>query len=407
MGTPLYMSPEQCTGASNVDSRSDLYALGCILYEMLCGTAPFKREGAGAIMAAHIYEEPRRAREIRPSVSPQLERLMMSLLVKNPDQRMATTDQLIAAIDQVSYTQKNRTPQRSDDQLIRTPHRLDDVLDTPRLPGGEQSALHGAPLAAVYTATERAQTRGSDAQPALSASDPQVAVDAIPNRAASTLSSAARVVPNRTAHPNSSRRLGYVAVCASILASGAIIALVITLQMSGDGDGDNVAATQSESPVQRAPQPPSHIASDTTHSPPVAPARHGLVGKPGDPTSGEIEIEIRTNPDGASVYRVANGVRIGRTPPILRMESQKGKLELILKRDGYQPKTVVIDVNRPSIHNFELVAMSASKQARRRPARSRKPSAEKPKSRTSSKKQVKTEEDSEEPLNPFEKLKEK
>src|SRR6185436_8103455 len=58
MGTPAYMSPEQCRGAGLVDHRADLYALGCVAYEMLCGQPPFVADGPGDVLARHIYFQP-------------------------------------------------------------------------------------------------------------------------------------------------------------------------------------------------------------------------------------------------------------------------------------------------------------------------------------------------------------
>ncbi len=77
MGTPVYMSPEQCRGAGGVDHRSDIYALGCVLYQMLCGRPPFVAEGSGEIIAAHIDVEPSPVRVYEASVPPDLEAVVM------------------------------------------------------------------------------------------------------------------------------------------------------------------------------------------------------------------------------------------------------------------------------------------------------------------------------------------
>ena len=58
MGTPLYMSPEQCNGANRVDALSDVYSLGCMLYEMLCGRPPFIGDTAAQILGMHLFNKP-------------------------------------------------------------------------------------------------------------------------------------------------------------------------------------------------------------------------------------------------------------------------------------------------------------------------------------------------------------
>jgi len=87
MGTPLYMSPEQCRGAGQVDHRADIYSLGCIMYEMAIGRPPFVGEGVGEIIAAQIYEQPRPLRSFDPSLPPALEATVMRALQKQPEAR--------------------------------------------------------------------------------------------------------------------------------------------------------------------------------------------------------------------------------------------------------------------------------------------------------------------------------
>jgi serine/threonine-protein kinase len=99
MGTPSYMAPEQCRGASAVDGRADLYALGCILYELLCGRPPFVADGPGDVIAHHLYFAPESPRLLRPAISEGAEALAMWLLQKDPAARPATAGEVITAID--------------------------------------------------------------------------------------------------------------------------------------------------------------------------------------------------------------------------------------------------------------------------------------------------------------------
>ncbi|HUH03724.1 MAG TPA: serine/threonine-protein kinase [Kofleriaceae bacterium] len=94
MGTPTYMSPEQCRGAGEVDQRTDIYALGCILFEMLTGRPPFLGEGWGEIIAAHLTEAAPRVRTLEPSVSADVDEVVDRLLSKRPEQRLQTMDEV-------------------------------------------------------------------------------------------------------------------------------------------------------------------------------------------------------------------------------------------------------------------------------------------------------------------------
>jgi serine/threonine-protein kinase len=86
MGTPDYMPPEQIKGQRG-DDRTDLYSLGCILYEMLTGRVPFPAENVYAAMHAKAESRPPSPRELRPEISPELEELVLSLLERDPANR--------------------------------------------------------------------------------------------------------------------------------------------------------------------------------------------------------------------------------------------------------------------------------------------------------------------------------
>ena len=87
LGTPIYMSPEQCRGAKNVGDRSDVYALGVMLFEMLAGRPPFETEMPGEYIALHIFQPPPSLRQFAPSVDERLEQLLLSMLTKDPKLR--------------------------------------------------------------------------------------------------------------------------------------------------------------------------------------------------------------------------------------------------------------------------------------------------------------------------------
>jgi len=101
MGTPTYMSPEQCRGVS-VDHRADLYALGCIVYELCSGRPPYLGEGSGDVLAAHIHMPVPTLTEQRVTVPAAVEQLLQRLLAKVPAQRVQTADELIGAIDAIT-----------------------------------------------------------------------------------------------------------------------------------------------------------------------------------------------------------------------------------------------------------------------------------------------------------------
>jgi TolB-like protein/Flp pilus assembly protein TadD len=98
MGTPSYMSPEQASDAGAVDARTDVYSLGCVLYEMLTGEAPFTGPTTQAILSRVLTETPRPVRSTRPSVSAALEAVCLKAMARVPADRFATAAEFGAAL---------------------------------------------------------------------------------------------------------------------------------------------------------------------------------------------------------------------------------------------------------------------------------------------------------------------
>jgi serine/threonine-protein kinase len=98
IGTPDYMSPEQAMGEREVDGRSDIYSLGCVLYEMLAGSPPFAAATPQAVIVKRVTETARPIRQIRSEVPPGVERALAASLAIDADDRCQTASEFIEAL---------------------------------------------------------------------------------------------------------------------------------------------------------------------------------------------------------------------------------------------------------------------------------------------------------------------
>jgi len=98
VGTPAYMSPEQASAERDLDGRSDLYSLACVLYEMLAGQPPFAGSSARATMARHAIETPVSIRSLRPTIPLSVELALHRALAKSPAERFATMAEFCDAL---------------------------------------------------------------------------------------------------------------------------------------------------------------------------------------------------------------------------------------------------------------------------------------------------------------------
>jgi serine/threonine-protein kinase len=126
-GTPHYMSPEQCAG-TNVDQRTDIYAVGVMLYEMATGKVPFDADNLMGILTKHLYENPIPPHELPPPVDvpPALEAVILKCLTKKPDLRYQTMAELC---DDLEAVESGLTPRAVVDHVQRATHGSQTATD--------------------------------------------------------------------------------------------------------------------------------------------------------------------------------------------------------------------------------------------------------------------------------------
>jgi hypothetical protein len=129
VGTAKYLSPEQVQGGG-VDARTDLYALGVVLYEMLCGRPPFSGDSPTATALARLTTEPLRPRQVRAGISRSLEDVVLKAMARSPEARFATAADLCAALDGLDL-RVDDDDDRIDRTIASAPAVTDDATPAP------------------------------------------------------------------------------------------------------------------------------------------------------------------------------------------------------------------------------------------------------------------------------------
>lgn len=164
VGTPSYMSPEQAQGQP-LDGRSDLYALGIMLFELLCGRRPFMSDTPYSIAVMQVTATPPSARAINPDVTPAVEQVIFKSLKKKPEERYPTAVEMVAALRTAIESPGGFNPHDTQ------PNRRSNIRDTQPMhpqPGG---TIYLTPHAPAFTP----QRPPSDYMPApVSVSQPSV-----------------------------------------------------------------------------------------------------------------------------------------------------------------------------------------------------------------------------------------
>ncbi len=113
LGTPQYMSPEQAAGDREIDGRSDLYGLGCVLYEMLAGEPPFTGPTVQSVLHQHLAAEPRPVTQLRPAVPPAIAAALSRALAKTSADRWKTAEEFQAQLRAPARSSAAPRPARS------------------------------------------------------------------------------------------------------------------------------------------------------------------------------------------------------------------------------------------------------------------------------------------------------
>ncbi|HEX3762835.1 MAG TPA: serine/threonine-protein kinase [Kofleriaceae bacterium] len=295
MGTPIYMSPEQCRGLATLDHRSDIYSLGCVLFHLLTGRPPFEGEGMGDIIAAHIREPAPVPSSRAPEIAPSVDGLVLRCLAKSPDERFQTMHELAQAIGQIlPYLTSPAAPTKwvyaYPGGPTPTPHPSA-PQPTPYPPASHPTPPPGAPYGShpgtpapppPYPGAPYAGPPGTPVPPMPPGMPPSFTP--VPGRPSPTTlgASTGQVAPPTGARP---RRLGWVVAVALTLAGAGVAVAVVMTRNAGRpaATGHDLAVT-----------PPA--VPDAVHAvPPLAPpdAAIAVVAPP------DAAIAVAAPPDAA------------------------------------------------------------------------------------------------------------
>jgi serine/threonine-protein kinase len=328
-GTPLYMSPEQCEGAGQVDAKTDVYALGCILYELLSGQPPFVGEGTGQVIGQHLFKQPEPLTARVPRLPEELSRLVGRLLIKEKDARPSMRETLEALEALAPTLPPPRRRQLADPSgalsseglaAVGTAETLASVdTGTPSALGLATTQGQGSPPPSEPTRLDSVgQSVGPLAPGTLPELGPGFAAQVALGRGESGRGGNGSLGQGSAQSVAASRGPRPVARLAA-LGGGLILLLALALGIVG---------------LSRSPQavPPADLA-------PAAPA--------------QVTAQISSQPPGAQVLD-GSGKALGTTPWQRQAPPQAGTQALTLRLDGHDDQAVTVDLSRDHSQTVQL-----------------------------------------------------
>jgi serine/threonine protein kinase len=359
VGTPLYMSPEQCRGISNIDHRADIYSLGCMLFEMIVGQPPFVSDAPGDILMAHIIQPAPSLTSFEPTVPPEIDTLVARMLAKDPALRPQTMSEIVGLIETLLGIGKNEFS-----LALQRPMGFPEFsaqIPTQILPPAESSpprATPPPPKLEVPSSREVAITTplGLGTPPPIgpvtSVTRPKPtppAHAATPSRQKSIPSASSRQRPGTGESPFGSavgkpnqipkpRWILPTVLIVLIVASGGVAAYYLTRPSPLTNDSETAKKTGLSGQTEQSDK--------QTNFPPPA----------------EVEIEIISVPEGAAVWVTGENSSRGTTPLKLAVPRSSDSIDIILKASGHIDKPLALDASRDRIVNINLDPREAPRE---------------------------------------------
>ena len=360
LGTPQYMSPEACE-SKKVDHRTDIYALGVLLFQMLCGQVPFDADTMGGVLIKQVTQPPPAPRGLSPLIPPAVEQIILRCLAKQPDARFGSMHELhVALCDPDRYLGNTPMPQRAAQPSAAAQQATMYAVETNAamgyaatagLPAYATAAMGAAQLGTAPTASHAVVAPPRTTGPVHAQAT--LMVDAMPPPAAPPMAPPADAMPRRkTAAPMAvpqnhtlvlstppgftsgapPKKAGaWIAIGAVVAVIGAVVAVVM---LSGGGS-DGAAAETEVSDAGGAV-----VGSGTGAPAPTVDAAVLAIDAAPAPVV-MARVTITSDPRGAEVVG-PDGAVLGVTPTTISLPVDGRAVTLVLRKSGYKERDKII-----------------------------------------------------------------
>ncbi|MEO7731050.1 MAG: serine/threonine-protein kinase [Kofleriaceae bacterium] len=345
MGTPTYMAPEQCRGVV-VDHRADLYALGCIVFELCTGQPPFQGEGTGDVIGAHIHVPPPTLGALDVRVPPAVELLVARLLMKAPAQRVQTADELIRGIDAIVGGRG------SGPMVTSASARPAPAAPSMTTLSGAATTSESHPMPMLRGRRSRVLAIGAGVVAAM-------VVVALVVVATGTSDPARPGVTSRsTAAMRASSPTTPVTVAPDPAPAPALPAAAPAAPTTAPAAPDPAPAPAAPDPAP-TPAPPDPAATPAAPTPAAQPLPKP-VARPTPPPAApvgdaKVDIDLDSVPAGAQV--LLGGVVVGKTPFRGTLPRRPGDSAMVIRLEGYADRRVMLRADAALHERIKLVRL--------------------------------------------------